>query len=308
MEEKLSSNRIRVSTTLRGFIFTAASAVIFGTMPLFTKLVNQNGLSSFFMLWVRATFVLPFLYLISRRSARAEGRISRKDLGEIALLSLLGAVATPLLLMRSYDFLATGASTSLHFSYPLFVLILSSVIYKDRNSPRTILCFALCMTGIALAYTPGSKSSVTGILLALISGVCFALHTLFMDKLRILERVSSFRFAFWLSAVSSAVLTVFGLLLHLFPERISWKGALLAMTFALLEGLMGSVLFQKGVKYINSRSASLISALEPVTSIVLGFAILKEAITVRGLASVVLIILASILLVIFTSSGKLENN
>lgn len=290
----------------RGFIFTTASAVIFGTMPLFTKLVNQTGLSSFFMLWVRATFVLPFLFLLSRRGARVEGRISRKDLGEIALLSLLGAVATPILLMRSYDYLATGASTSLHFSYPLFVLILSAVIYKDRISPRTILCFVLCMSGIALVYTPGSTGSVTGIQLALLSGVCFALHTLLMDKLRILERVGSFRFAFWLSAVSSCVLTAFGLLFHLFPHRIVWKGFLLALVFAILEGMLGSVLFQKGVKYISSRSASLISALEPVTSIVLGFVILNEPITVRSLASVLLIILASILLVIFTSSGKLE--
>lgn len=97
-------------------------------------------------------------------------KVSKKQLIEVAKLSICYALM-PILLYSSYNCIDSGTATTLHFTYPIAVMLIMSVFCKVRMEAKQIVCAVSCVAGLALLYTPGGQANILGIALAVISGV-----------------------------------------------------------------------------------------------------------------------------------------
>ena len=71
------------------------------------------------------------------------------------------------------------------------------------------------------------------------------------------------------------------------------------MLFSLLVTTGAVVLFQQSTFLIGAERVSILSTLEPITSVIIGLFVFKEPLGMRMLFGTVLVISASILIVIF---------
>src|SRR5207244_3294362 len=82
----------------------------------------------------------------------------------------------------------------LQYTAPVYVLILEPIFYKEKFRGRDLITVAACMAGMSLFFVGNLRpQDISGNLLALASGVCFALFFLLLrhSKARNVNRASS---------------------------------------------------------------------------------------------------------------------
>jgi len=136
--------------------------------------------------------------------------------------------------------------------------------------------------------------NLTGSILALSSGLTFAAYVILLSRFDC-SRVSGFLFTLYITLVSSAVSLIICLgtgNLALPATPLGWG---LCILFALLVTTGAVVLFQQSAFLIGGERASILSTLEPITSLVIGFLLFREPMSPRVLMGSALVVLASVL-------------
>ena len=279
---------------VRGYAFVILSAVIFGLMPLITKLIYEDGVNAVTLVFLRNLFALPMLAALALRND-GKIKIKAKEIPEISIISIVGCCATPVLLLSSYNYIPSGTATVFHFIYPAVVVIGSFVFLKEKINSGHVLSVVICMIGIALFYDTSGAINFKGSLFALASGVTYSLYIIMISKFKD-KNISVFTFTFFVSAVAAAVMfalcAVTGELA--FPESI--RGWTLVAAFALFIHVGAMVLFQSGTFLIGGSKASILSTFEPITSVIVGILIFKEQTSALTILGTVLVISASVLI------------
>ncbi len=287
-----------MSTFRRGFLSVLVSAVLFGLVPLIIRLTDQAGVSPYMIVMIKTPIAVIPLLIIMRAGKENTGAIPRRDWLRLALVGFL-KTATEVLLFLSYRYISTGNATVIHFTYPLFVLFFGMLFYRERITWKNAVCFTACTAGIALLFRPGEGVSLQGFVMALASGVCFGLFTLFMEKFALVEHIGNARVTLICCLFSFVYMLPFCLAMGTFSLDLPLKSYGLIVLLTLVGGIVALMLLQEGIRCTGSRVASLVSVLEPVTSIVVGVLALGEALTAVSVVGSMLILSASILLVLF---------
>lgn len=279
---------------LTGYLFVILSAVIFGFMPLMAKYIYNGGVNPITLVFLRNAISVPVLALLVVAS-RNTLKINVKAIPAVSVIAIFGCCATPLLLFSSYNYISSGTATVFHFIYPAFVVLVELFTRRTKATVSNILSIVVCAVGIIMFYTPGQPLHPLGSLIALTSGITYAVYVLLLSAFKYRE-ISGFRFSFYVALICSAVLFVVCLLsknLMLPKSAFGWG---MSIFFALVLNVGAVVLFQKGTFIIGGGKASVLSTFEPITSILAGTLILGEPFGVRTAIGTVLVILASVLI------------
>jgi drug/metabolite transporter (DMT)-like permease len=184
-----------------GYIYTILSAIIFGLMPLGAKIIYKNGSNSITLAFHRFLFSMPFLYFLARSKSAKSLRISKDKLKKLLFLSI-GYISTPILLLSSYNFISSGTATTIHFIYPVLVLLGCAIFYKEKiNFIRGLSCL-LCTLGLLTFYTPGDDIAVFGLIISFMSGITYAFYIIYFAKSD-LEGMDTYTISFYLSLIGS---------------------------------------------------------------------------------------------------------
>ena len=282
----------------KGYLATILSAVCYGSGPLLVTLVYRCGFGVNSVSLLRVLLPIPVLALLVLLKKGEGFRIRGRQFLQILALAVTGSVLTSLLLFRSIRFIDTGIATSLNFSYPALVVLLDRLLYRQKADRHQWIALVLCLVGVVMFANPGGTFTWKGFFLALGSGLAFALYVLYMDRSRIMEAMGFYAFSFWFFLVSSLLLTPFALASGELGGNTAFTGWLLLLTFALVDGLAGTLLQEYGVNAVGGRAASIISAIEPVTCALLGAVFLHETVTLRSAAGICLIVGATVYLIV----------
>lgn len=282
---------------IKGYIFAILSAVIYGCMPLMASYIYADGVNPFTLVFLRNCFSVPVLAILAYMK-KGSLKISVKLLPRISLIAVLGCCLTPILLFSSYRFIPSGTATVIHFAYPALVVLGGMLFLKEKAQLSNIICVLLCVGGISLFYSPGQALDPVGSLLSLASAVTFAAYVILLARFDTGE-ISSFLFAFYNILISS-ILCFFVCLLSdglMLPETI--MGWALCLLFSLLVTTGAVVLFQQSAFLIGGERVSILSTLEPITSLVIGVIVFNEVLNLPVFIGSVLVVAASVLRAVF---------
>lgn len=285
------------SIMLKGYFYSILSAVIYGLMPLMATHIYADGVNSISLVLYRNLLAIPlvaFLGFLPKKSFS----IPKKALPEIIAIAIVGCCITPVLLLSSYNFMNSGAATVFHFIYPAVVILLGVLFFKRKANFKIIISIIICISGISLFYTPGSPIDWRGSALAIISGVTCAIYICLLSVFKHKE-IPLFLFTFYVITISSAVLLIFCLATNSLTLPSSPTGWLLCILFANLITAGAVVLLQAGTFIIGGERASILSTLEPITSIIVGALFLNETVTPATVIGSFLVILSSVLIAVF---------
>jgi DME family drug/metabolite transporter len=147
-----------------------AAAVIWSTGGLFIKATTLSGLQISFG---RSLLAALTVALLTRREGFGLNRFT-------ALASVLYAALLVLFVLATKKTTAANA-IFLQYTAPVYVLVLEPLLYKEKFRRRDLLTVTICLAGMSLFFVGKLRpQDLTGNLLALCSGVCFAFYFLLL--------------------------------------------------------------------------------------------------------------------------------
>ncbi len=272
----------------KGYIYTALSAIIFGLMPLLTKIIIARGATSLTIPFFRVFYVTIVLFFVLKIK-KIDLYLEKRDLLSAILISIFGSGLTIIILNESYNYVDTGIATSLHFLYPLFVAILCCFFYGEKIIKKQIISLSFALVGIICFMSKGN-GSLFGYFLAITSGLTYAFYLVKMDKTG-LVKMNALKLSFYLALFTTIEIFTMNLFMQDVVFKMDALSYGLLLVLALSSSFLATVLLQKGVLLLGSTRASFICLLEPVTSMIVGILWLNEALTFnKGLGGLAIII------------------
>lgn len=280
---------------LIGSLYVIISAVMFGIMPLLTKVAYSHGGNAYSVALGRFLFGAIFLFLFVVFTPECTLKVSPFYIKELFKISLFYSI-TPILLYKSYDYIDSGLATTLHFTYPVAVAFMMLLFYKIKLSKKQIICTVITMCGILFLYTPGGKAGTMGMALAVISGITYALYITVMGR-SYAKELHPFVMTFYLSFFASLEIGAIALVTNSLTLGIQKEALFAEIILSFLTVVIALVLFQRGVYWCGEIKASLLSSFEPITGLVIGMAVFSEQISMKELTGILLIMSAVVIMV-----------
>jgi drug/metabolite transporter (DMT)-like permease len=281
-----------------GIFEAILSAMIFGAMPLFTKLIYSMGGNEISAAFYRMGLSLVFIYIIGRTNKNSF-KLSRKEARYLLIASLAFAF-TSLTLFRAYNHMDSGAVTSIHFAYPIIIFIMVAI--EARRMPRISNILAIVICTLALPLLANSKSSpdlnFTGVILAFASAVTYSIYSFVLNK-DALKNLNQNARLFYVNLISSFILVIFSLISK---EKIkidlTARQWLMAFGYSAILTLGATSLYQKAIALIGAKYTSILSTFEPITSVLIGIFVLGEQISFIQIVAIALILSSATYLVV----------
>jgi drug/metabolite transporter (DMT)-like permease len=249
--------------TVSPLLFVLAAALLWSTGGLFIKWTKLSGLELSFY---RCFFAAIVVALFTRREGFGINRI-------MAVASVLYAVLLILFVLATKQTTAANA-IFLQYTAPVYLLILEPLIYKEKFRSRDLITVLVCVGGMALFFVGKLRpQDVTGNVLALASGLCFALYFLLLrhPKAREVNRASSVIYGNLLAAL---ITVPFGLRALDQLDRFDWFSVLYLGLVQI--GLAYTLFTTAMARGVRSLDAGIIGYTEPVLNPVWVFLFLGE--------------------------------
>ena len=289
-----------MSSKAKGFIVALISSCTFGMIPLFSMPCLDAGMDTVTVITHRyglGSVAMLIIMLCQRQSLK----ITWHDAWHIFILAIfnnLGAFT----LIYGYQFMDSGAATTIQFSYPIFTCIIMMMFFHERVTLRIATAIVLAVAGVAClsGYVPGQGNiSWIGVGIELLAGLTYAIYLVLVPVLKVRNFESSkltfFVFLFstlQLLAVSPVAIDG-GFHVATEPRLIGYL-----LLLGLIPTAISNFMLILGLKKIGSTLTSILGAMEPLTAMLIGVLYMGEQFTwLIGIGFVAIIV--SVLLLIF---------
>lgn len=281
------------------YIFVIIAAVLWGTIGIYSKQLSLLGFSILQIVSIRAIFSAVFILLFLLLKDPKLLKIDPRDCIYFVGTGIVSFVFFNWCYFIAINKTSLSVAAILLYTAPTFVMVLSSVLFKEKMTRRKItalvLTFCGCVLVSAFGKGVGNSLSLLGILAGVGSGLGYALYSIF-GRYALMKydsmTVTFYTFVFAslgllpISSISQAV----GLFNNM---NALYYGLLLSM----LTTVLPFVLYTKGLTFIESSRASIIATLEPVVATIIGLALFGEHLSVFKIAGILLVLFAISILV-----------
>jgi drug/metabolite transporter (DMT)-like permease len=287
-----------------GVALALLAAFGFSAKAIFIKLAygyaQAAPVGAVTLLALRMAFALPVFLWIGLRESRNATPLERRDWAAILALGLLGYYGASILDFLGLQYISAGLERLILFTYPTLTLLLGALLYGQKIGRREWWALALCYLGIGAAFAHdlnlSAETSAVWIGAAFVFGssVCYALYLSGSGPM--LARIGVTRFTALAMLVSTAATLVHFLAsqpLSALVQPLPIYGYGLAM--AVLSTIIPVFAQSAAIRRIGSGRAALIGTIGPLLTIVVGWWLLGETISVWQLAGMALVVAGVVL-------------
>ena len=281
---------------VKGFAAAIIAAICYGTNPLGTLYLYEDGFSSGAVLTYRyllATIIFAIVMLFRRESFA----IKRGYAIRLALLGVFFSLSSCTLYL-SFHYMAAGIASTLLFVYPIMTAVLMTVFFHERVTWTTSLAILLAVVGVGLLYQGdgNEKLSTAGFSLVMIASLLYAIYIISVNNWKM--EMSNIKFTFWTLVFGLITMILFTLIsgdsFQLLETPRQWA---CAIQLAILPTVLSLFFMAIAINHIGSTPAAIMGALEPVTAVFIGVCIFGESFTFQ-LGIGIVAILAGVTLII----------
>jgi len=260
------------------------SSIAFSTKAILVKLAYRQGVDSLSLLALRFGFSAPFFGYLAfggRLRGKLPSRLTRRDWGTVIALGVLGYYLASLSDFIGLRYISAGLERLILFVYPTLVVVIEAGLFKIRLERRQTVALLVTYAGIFLAFRGelGSFGSDVprGAAWVFASALTYALYLIGAGQM--VPKLGSQRFtALALLSATGAVL------LHASLSAAKLVGLppsayVIGLVMALLATVLPAFLLARGIALIGSGPAAIVSTVGPVSTILLAYLVLHEAIS-----------------------------
>ena len=289
-------------TPFLGAALVFFGAVLFSAKAIFVKLAYEYTIDPVSLLTLRMVLSLPFFLLMAFLSGKKQDTIALKpkEWLQILMLGMVGYYLSSLFDFHGLLHISAGLERLILFVYPTIVVIISAILYKKRIQKFQYLALGMTYIGIFIAFAFDvnlqSQANVgLGAILVFLSAFTYAIYLIGSGKM--IPKVGTIRFTAYAMSFSALAIILHsyffnGLDIWNFQKEVYIISALMAI----FSTVIPSFLISGGIKMIGSDNASIVGSVGPVSTIILAYLFLNEAITVSQILGTIFV-LAGVLVI-----------
>lgn len=278
----------------KGIVLAIIAAFLWGIMGIFVR-VARDSIGpleiSFFRCIITGLVFLAFLAVTKPSALHVSGK-------GLLICVLYGAVAYSLSFTTyslSVTRLPVAVATILMYLSPVWVTLLSVIVFHDKPSKNGILAIVICLAGAVLSADLLSMGQVRldplGILMGIINGFGMALQILipryFADRY---SKDTMLVYGFLGAALVLGFFVDFGQIGAALTadSRLEFLGAILMLS--VLCTMVANISYVKSSDYITASESSILGALEVVVGSLAGFLVYHEQLKLLQFLGMLLVI------------------
>ena len=269
-----------------------ASMFIFGTIGIFVRHIPlPSSMIALVRGFVGAFFVLLFVYL---RKSRVDKTAIKKNFPMLALSGAFIGINW-ILLFESYNYTTVATATICYYMEPIFVILASPFLLKEKLTPKKAICAAFALLG--MVFVSGvletgipSFSEAKGVLFGL--GAAFFYATVVLMNKKITD-INAYDKTIMQMGMGAIVLTPYVMLTQNFGSAASsmtpslW---LLLLFVGLVHTGVAYVLYFDALKDLKAQTVAIFSYIDPIVAILLSALLLRENMGLYGIIGAILVL------------------
>lgn len=287
--------------TIAGLVVGLIAAICYGFIPFFTLPIKNapeaEVLSDPTILFYRfgfASLIVGLIMLCQRKSFK----VTRGELVTLIYLSFISD-GSALFLIDGYNYMSSGVATALHFMYPVVTAIIMMVFYNEARRFSTIFAVVMAVAGVGiLSWDPSGKMSAQGVIIVLISAVCYALYIIRVNRSRA-ATMDGTKLVFYVMFLGALIFGAEALRQGNFKPITTQLQLTHLIALSVICTFITNVSLVFSVKRIGSTMVAVLGALEPLTAVIVGCLVFHESFTWQVSLGILLIIPA-VLIIIWT--------
>lgn len=291
------------STNVKNSLILLLTATIWG-IAFVAQSVGMDHVGPFTFLAVRsyigAIVLLPCIWLLNKINPKKEKNVSIEEKKASRKTLIIGGICCGVCLMSASAFqqmgiqyTSVGRAGFITACYIILVPIISWIFLKKKCNPIIWAAVALSLVGLYLLCITDGFSIGKGDLLVLICSILFSLHILVIDHFSPLtDGVKMSCIQFLVCGILSTIPALIFESPNIHDILQAWMPILYAGALSSGVAYTLQIIGQKGM---NPTVASLILSLESCISVLAGWILLNQKLTIRELSGCVLMFAAIIL-------------
>ena len=286
------------SETKRGSALVLLAALCWSTMGSLTRVLNAAGIFSREVTQVRVTVAFLTIGIFLLCNDRTLLRVRWKDLWCFLGTGLCSLLMYCICYFKALETTDISVVTVLAYMSPVYLMLLGTVLFREKLTGRKLLALALSVSGCVLVsgVLGGFHGDSTGILLALAAGFFYALYSVF-TKYAIVRGYQTWTillYTFGFAALGSSFLCDWPSLTGVLVQRPVLS--LLCIAFGEITCCIPYALYSRGLQKLELSRASILNCVDVVFSSVFGAVFFREYPGWTALLGIALVLTAVILL------------
>jgi len=187
-----------------------------------------------------------------------------------------------------------GTACILMYTAPIFIMLLSAILFKEKITPTKIICLILAVVGCTLISGGGSVTPL-GFIFGIGSGLGYGLYSIF--SVYALRKYSFWTATFYAFCFSALALIPF----------CNWKNVIIAVStdintaplflgLAIVITVLPYIIYTCGLKKVPASEASVIACVEPIVAALVGLIFYDQTMGILGITGMLLILTAVVIL------------
>lgn len=249
----------------KGVLLVVISAACFALMPIFAVFAYRGNANVITILFLRfgLAAVLLFAYLAWKK------RLVAVDRQVLFKLMIIGAILYTLqssLYFLSVKYINVSLQAMLFYTYPIFVAILATVLFKESFTKILLLSICVSLVGMVLVLgTSFENINLLGAFLALGAALVYSLYINMANRL--IRNTPSDLATAYICLFSSLAFCLLGSFTHNLNFDFSPSAWWPIVGIAFFSTTVSIVTLFRGMEILGSTRAAIISIIEPVITI-----------------------------------------
>lgn len=264
----------------KGALYAMASGLLYGLVGYFgMSIIKADHSASNMTFWrfLMASLVMGILLL-------PKIKVLRENYLEMIKMVIYGGIfygAGSILYFISSQYIGTGLSMVIFFTYPAIVMFLNWLIHKKKITKIYYLSIIIIAGGLVLLSSNGEfRLDAIGISLSILYAILYSFYMIFSKYTKLPALVSTFMVSIG-CAIAGLIFALIDGSLTVPNTTIVWLN-ILAMAVVCTAAPI--LLLLEGLKHTSAEKASILSVLEPVFVVIFGMILLGE--TMSGLQAI----------------------
>lgn len=279
---------------MKHILATIAAGVLWGLISLFIKPLSAAGFAPQTILFFRVLISSLVLLVFMLATDRSLLKIHLADLWIFLGTGIISLTLFSLCYFKTIIDCGSSIAVILLYTSPVFVLLFSAVLFKEKIGTLKVLAILLTVAGCILVSGVFSQSngvhlSGKSFFIGLASGLCYALYSIFSNYA--LKKYSTLTVIFYTFVISTfAIIPFCGL--SSFTLIGDARNALLLAGIAVICTILPYFCYTFGLKGLKTGSAAILVTVEPIIGTLVGVLVFAETLSLPVILGIAFILLS----------------
>lgn len=287
-------------------IFPILAGILWGATGIFIRKSTELSMNNITIVSSKAVTASVIMFVSIFLYNKSLIKIHLKDIFIFISAALIGMLGVNIFFNESVSFLSLSLAAVLLSLSPIFVLLLSYFLYKEKITLKKLISIILAFVGCILVSNilkSEIKISLWGVISGLLATFSYALYSIISKKamLKGYHSLTITLYAFIFIAIITAPLADWNLIIDLIKKDNNIF--IFIILHSLLVLILPYVFYTVSLNYMDTGKASILASCEPIAASVFGIIFFNEIPNIFSVVGIILTITALTLLSINTNKN-----